>query len=389
MRKFLLLLLVVMTMPACAQNYKYRISSYMSVDGFETYNYQYLDDATANLQGIHKIDLADQMELIDSLVYDEQGRIVSVQTHQLFDYGWRKVCWVDYTYNDKGLRATRKNYNDFNDGWGGILGGTYYYSYNDEGKMTRRELEFDNYLYEIVEYHYNDKGQLEAELAKQDPFIGTFENSTLVEHYYTEEEGYLAASMYFQWSYDWALMGSFVQQYDSIGNCNITTTFSADGIPQERSIYEYDYEVSADEIFHFSNPENSYPLLPQMKNKVDSYEYWLIQQSTGNLVYVRDYLFLYDEIEGGDDDDDDDNDTTSVNNISVNTRIYPNPTSNYVMIESEEVDHVQVLDICGRELFATEVRGAVAIDMTEYEAGVYFVRLHSNGSTSVQKVVKK
>ena len=384
MRKFLLLLLVVMTMPAFAQNYKYRISSYMSVDGFETYNYQYLDDATANLQGIHKIDLADQMELIDSLVYDEQGRIVSVQTHQLFDYGWRKVCWVDYTYNDKGLRATRKNYNDFNDGYGGILGGTYYYSYNDEGKMTRRELEFDNYLYEIVEYHYNDKGQLEAELAKQDPFIGTFENSTLVEHYYTEEEGYLAASMYFQWSYDWALMGSFVQQYDSIGNCNITTTFSADGIPQERSIYEYDYEVSADEIFHFSNPENSYPLLPQMKNKVDSYEYWLIQQSTGNLVYVRDYLFLYDEIEGGDD-----NDTTSVNNISVNTRIYPNPTSNYVMIESEEVDHVQVLDICGRELFATEVRGAVAIDMTEYEAGVYFVRLHSNGSTSVQKVVKK
>ena len=384
MRKFLLLLLVVMTMPAFAQNYKYRISSYMSVDGFETYNYQYLDDASANLQGIHKIDLADQMELIDSLVYDEQGRIISVQTHQLFDYGWRKVCWVDYTYNDKGLRATRKNYNDFNDGWGGILGGTYYYSYNDEGKMTRRELEFDNYLYEIVEYHYNDKGQLEAELAKQDPFIGTFENSTLVEHYYTEEEGYLAASMYFQWSYDWALMGSFVQQYDSIGNCNITTTFSADGIPQERSIYEYDYEVSADEIFHFSNPENSYPLLPQMKNKVDSYEYWLIQQSTGNLVYVRDYLFLYDEIEGGDD-----NDTTSVNNISVNTRIYPNPTSNYVMIESEEVDHVQVLDICGRELFATEVRGAVAIDMTEYEAGVYFVRLHSNGSTSVQKVVKK
>ena len=384
MRKFLLLLLVVMTLPVFAQNYKYRISSYMSVDGFETYNYQYLDDASADLKGIHKIDLADQMELIDSLVYDEQGRIVSIQTHQLFDYGWRKVCWVDYTYNEMGLRATRKNYNDFNDGWGGILGGTYYYSYNDEGKMTRRELEFDNYLYEIVEYHYNDKGQLEAELAKQDPFIGTFENSTLVEHYYTEEEGYLAASMYFQWSYDWALMGSFVQQYDSIGNCNITTTFSADGIPQERSIYEYDYEVSADEIFHFSNPENSYPLLPQMKNKVDSYEYWLIQQSTGNLVYVRDYLFLYDEIEGGDD-----NDTTSVNNISVNTRIYPNPTSNYVMIESEEVDHVQVLDICGRELFATEVRGAVAIDMTEYEAGVYFVRLHSNGSTSVQKVVKK
>ena len=49
MRKFLLLLLVVMTMPVFAQNYKYRISSYMSVDGFETYNYQYLDATSANI----------------------------------------------------------------------------------------------------------------------------------------------------------------------------------------------------------------------------------------------------------------------------------------------------------------------------------------------------
>ena len=59
------------------------------------------------------------------------------------------------------------------------------------------------------------------------------------------------------------------------------------------------------------------------------------------------------------------------------------------MIESEEAEHVQLLDFCGRELFATEVRGSVAIDMTEYEAGIYFVRLSSKESTSVQKVIKK
>ena len=109
-----------------------------------------------------------------------------------------------------------------------------------------------------------------------------------------------------------------------------------------------------------------------------------MDQTSGSLVYVIDYLFLYDVI--GEDDPEDD--TTSVNNISVNTRIYPNPTSDYVMVESEEVDFVQVLDICGRELFATEVRGTLAIDMKEYEAGVYFLRLHSNGATAVQKVIK-
>ena len=381
------MLLVVLTMPAFAQgDYQYRISTYMSIDGFETFNYNYSDVLGTDLQSIHKNDLVEQMELIDSLIYDEEGRIISIQTHQNFDYGWRKVCWIVYTYNEKGLRATRKNYNDFGDGFGGILGGTYYYSYDDEGRMTRRELEFDNYLFEILEYHYNDAGQLEAEVSKQDAFTGTFENNTLTEHYY-DDNGNLITSMIYYWAYDWYLQMSFMQEYDEVGNCIKAKTFSAEGVAQEQRVYEYDMEVSIDDIYHFPNPEGGYPTLPQMKNKLDSYEHWAVNQNTNELVYLRDYIFMYDVISDGDDDDD--NDTTSVNNISVNTRIYPNPTSDYVMVESEEVDFVQVLDICGRELFATEVRGSLAIDMKEYEAGIYFVRLHSNGATSVQKVVKK
>ena len=379
------MLLVVLTMPTFAQgDYQYRISTYMSIDGFETFNYNYSDVLGTDLQSIHKNDLVEQMELIDSLIYDEEGRIISIQTHQNFDYGWRKVCWIDYTYNEKGLRATRKNYNDFGDGFGGILGGTYYYSYDDEGRMTRRELEFDNYLFEILEYHYNDAGQLEAEVSKQDAFTGTFENNTLTEHYY-DDNGNLITSMIYYWAYDWYLQMSFMQEYDEVGNCIKAKTFSAEGVAQEQRVYEYDMEVSIDDIYHFPNPEGGYPTLPQMKNKLDSYEHWAVNQNTNELVYLRDYMFMYDVISDGNDDED----TTSVNNISVNTRIYPNPTSDYIMIESEEVEYVQLLDICGRELFATEVRGSLSIDMNEYEAGIYFVKLHSNGSTSVQKVIKK
>ncbi len=386
MRKFLLIMLVILAMPAFAQNnYQYRISSYMAIDGFEIYNYQYSDVVGTDLRSIHKIDLVEQMELIDSLVYDEAGRIISIQTHQNFDYGWRKVCWIDYTYNEMGLRATRKNYNDFGDGFGGILGGTYYYSYDDEGRITRRELEFDNYLFEMIEYHYNDKGQLEAEVAKTDAFTGTFENSLLTEYYY-DDNGNRTTTMIYAWTYDWYLQMSFLQEYDEFGNCIEEKTFSAEGVAQEKRVYEYDLEVSADKVFQFPNPEGSYPTLPPMKNKVESYESWLVNQNTNQLVYLRDYLFLYDVIGT---EDPEEPDSTSVNNISINTRIYPNPTSDYIMIESEEVEYVQLLDICGRELFATEVRNSLAIDMNEYEAGIYFVRLHSNGATSVQKVVKK
>ena len=42
-------------------------------------------------------------------------RIIQIATHQCFDGEWRKVCWIDYTYNEMGLKETRKNYNDFND----------------------------------------------------------------------------------------------------------------------------------------------------------------------------------------------------------------------------------------------------------------------------------
>jgi hypothetical protein len=124
-----------------------------------------------------------------------------------------------------------------------------------------------------------------------------------------------------------------------------------------------------------------------MKNKVDSYESWLVNQNTNQLVYLRDYLFLYDVISDGDDDD---NDTTNiVNNNYIKANIYPNPTYNNITIESDEVDQVEVLDICGRVLFTSEVRGTLIVDMKEYEAGIYFVRLHNDGATSVQKVIKK
>ena len=393
MRKFVLALLVLLSVPALAQvDYLYRIASFMSTDATETYNYQYRNSEGTELDGIHRNFINDNIEVIDSLVYDEAGRIISIQTHQNFGGYWRKVCWIDYTYNPLGLRTSRKNYNDFNDGNGGVLSGTYYYLYDSDNKLIQRNLEFDSYLYEKVTYHYNEDGLIIAEESVTDPFIGTFENSVLKEYYY-DENGYISQTMVYSWYYyEWELQLRSTYKYDEVGNCIEYETFNSYGIPQEKNVYSYDTEVSYDEVYHFSNPENSYPVLPQMKNKLDSYEYWALNQDSGQLVFAMDYLFLYDylgEDEPEDPEDPEDPDSTSVNNISINTRIYPNPTQDYIKIESEEVDFVQLLDICGRELLATEVRETLIIDMKEYEAGIYFVRLHSNGSTSVQKVVKK
>ena len=379
MRKFLLLLLVVLTMPAFAQDdYQYRISSFMSNDGFISNNYQYSGTTGTDIRGVHRIDLAQQMELIDSLVYDNEGRIISVQTHQLFEYGWRKVCWIDYTYNEMGLRATRTNYNDFGDGEGGILGGIYYYTYDEDGKLLQRDLEFNNYMFELIQYHYNEKGLLEAELTMIDAFTGTYENSILKEYAYDDNNN-LLTTMVYTWSYDWYIQMCLAQEYDEYGNCTLAQTFSPEGLTLEKRVYEYDMSVTNDKVYHFIDPEDGFPSLPQMYHKLDSYEHWSVNQNTGELVYLRDYLFIYDEI----------GDNVAENNYSFNAQIYPNPTQDYITIESEDVEHVEILDVCGRVLYSSEVHNTLTIDMNDYEAGIYFVRLHSKGSTSVQKVVKK
>ena len=75
-------------------------------------------------------------------------------------------------------------------------------------------------------------------------------------------------------------------------------------------------------------------------------------------------------------------------NILNNVSIYPNPAEDFIMINSENVEFAEVIDIYGRVITASEINGETRIDMSNFADGIYYVRLHSNGETAVQKVVK-
>ena len=75
-------------------------------------------------------------------------------------------------------------------------------------------------------------------------------------------------------------------------------------------------------------------------------------------------------------------------NILNNVSIYPNPAEDFIMINSENVEFAEVIDIYGRVITASEINGETRIDMSNFANGIYYVRLHSNGETAVQKVVK-
>lgn len=382
MRKFLLIAMVMLSVSTFAQNYTMRVSSFMAEDSWEAYDYIYGSIDGIDLQCVNKHDFITPMEYIDSLTYDENGRIQRLATWQQMEDGWVFACCCDYTYNELGLRATRKNYNSWDGGETLELGGIYYYNYDENGNMTDWSLDFAGVEYQKGTIEYNDNGQKEAEIIMQYNFVTYFlENSFLTEYEYDANGNMTRSIEYFYETETWVPQIIRVNEYDEAGNCIVAETRTAAGTVQEKYVYTYDMNYLSENIFHYVNPEEDFPVLPQMNNLLKSFEFYAMNDMN-ELVYVTDYLLGYEVIA------EEPTDTTFVKEIAINSNIYPNPAQDFVMIESSDVDYVEVLDVFGRVMFATEMKESVKVDMSEYSTGVYFVRLHANGATSTQKIMK-
>ena len=73
-------------------------------------------------------------------------------------------------------------------------------------------------------------------------------------------------------------------------------------------------------------------------------------------------------------------------------RIYPNPTTSRVTIEATEaMSHVEFYDNEGRRLqdYQTRNRDNVTIDVSNYPAGAYYLRVHTADNVTIQKLIKK
>jgi len=68
--------------------------------------------------------------------------------------------------------------------------------------------------------------------------------------------------------------------------------------------------------------------------------------------------------------------------VALNTdlRIYPNPTSNYLVIENKEIiNTIKIYDIQSREVFSEKFNDKTkSIDVSTFSSGLYFIELHTN-----------
>ncbi len=78
--------------------------------------------------------------------------------------------------------------------------------------------------------------------------------------------------------------------------------------------------------------------------------------------------------------------------VPFTAKVYPNPTSNYLVVNGEKLQSADVYSLLG-ELVASKLGENVAnitIDMNELPAGVYFVKVRdTEGRMCVQKIVKR
>ena len=78
---------------------------------------------------------------------------------------------------------------------------------------------------------------------------------------------------------------------------------------------------------------------------------------------------------------------TDVHEGSSITKLYPNPTNGNVKIEASGMTHLTVINTLGQIVYDTDIHGDMyELNMGQYEAGLYMVRISSESGISVKRV---
>lgn len=82
-------------------------------------------------------------------------------------------------------------------------------------------------------------------------------------------------------------------------------------------------------------------------------------------------------------------DFVSVENISVDAAIYPNPTNDQLIVVSLDLlSQVDVFDIAGKKIFSViPTTNQVMIDLSNCEKGMYVIQLTQNGNVTNSKIM--
>ena len=77
----------------------------------------------------------------------------------------------------------------------------------------------------------------------------------------------------------------------------------------------------------------------------------------------------------------------SVNELSANTNIYPNPTHDNVTIEAKGMRHITVVTALGQVVYDADIEADMTqLNLGQFKAGLYMVRIDTENGTVVKRV---
>ena len=139
--------------------------------------------------------------------------------------------------------------------------------------------------------------------------------------------------------------------------------------------YTHNLDVSYSDVYYYTDSEEDYYVEPSHANMITSRTEYVGDE---NELYV-DCVYEYEY----------DNILDIVETQVVASNIYPNPVEDILNVEAENIDLVELYDIYGRKLYSEVKSDNVRIDMNNFCSGVYFVKIYSEGKSSVEKIMKK
>jgi hypothetical protein len=92
--------------------------------------------------------------------------------------------------------------------------------------------------------------------------------------------------------------------------------------------------------------------------------------------------------------------TTGIDDISINVRIYPNPTNGQLTIENGQlkIENVEIFDVMGREVQSSKFNvqsseflnfKSETLNISDLSAGIYFLRIQTENGVITKKIIKQ
>ena len=80
--------------------------------------------------------------------------------------------------------------------------------------------------------------------------------------------------------------------------------------------------------------------------------------------------------------------TEGIGENSIAANVYPNPTKGEVVVESDGLSHIRIVNAYGQTVYNADLEGdQVRIDLSQMGKGIYMMHIEANGGHAVRKIV--